>query len=78
MVVTGVSNKQAMRRFNKRMFFFFGPPQLGDTGAAAPVVERDPVCPHCGTRESAHTIFRDAAKSFAQCPVDPGETAHPK
>jgi len=56
-----------LRRFNKRMFFFFGPPQLG-RGGPPPTIDRDPVCPRCGYRESEHTIFRDAAKSFAQCP----------
>jgi len=54
--------------FNRRMFFFFGPPQLGSTSGPAPVIDRDPACPRCGSRESQHTIFRDAKKSFAQCP----------
>ena len=58
-----------LRKFNKRMFFFFGPPQLGRSDPA-PAVDRDPICPRCGRAESAHTIFRDAAKSFAQCPSE--------
>ena len=58
-----------LKRFNKRMFFFFGPPQLG-RGGPSPAIDRDPVCPRCGYRESEHTIFRDAKKSFAQCPPD--------
>jgi len=58
-----------LRGFNKRMFFFFGPPQLGRGDERAPVVDRDPACPRCGSPESAHTIFRDAKKSFAQCPT---------
>jgi len=62
-------DSNVLRKFNKRMFFFFGPPQLG-RGGPAPVIERDPVCPRCDRRESEHTIFRDAAKSFAQCPVE--------
>jgi len=52
------------------MFFFFGPPQVGSTSEPAPAIDRDPVCPRCGHRESEHTIFRDAQKSFAQCPSE--------
>jgi len=72
------SDTRRLRRFNKRMFFFFGPPQLGGAGEPLPQVDRDPICPHCGRRESRHTIFRDASKSFAQCPEDSGEPPHPK
>jgi len=67
-VASGVVT-DVLRKFNKRMFFFFGPPQLG-RGGPEPTVDRDPVCPRCGHVESEHTIFRDAAKSFAQCPTD--------
>jgi len=62
------SESRRLRMFNRRMFFFFGPPQLGSTSGPAPVIDRDPACPRCGSRESQHTIFRDAKKSFAQCP----------
>jgi hypothetical protein len=54
--------------FNKRMFFFFGPPQLGDSSTPVAEIDRDPRCPRCGSRESQHTIFRDEKKSFSQCP----------
>lgn len=57
-----------LRLFNRRMFFFFGPPQLGNEHEPPATFDRDPLCPRCGRRESEHTVFRDAAKSFAQCP----------
>jgi hypothetical protein len=61
--------RRTPERWNRGMLFFFGPPQLGRGGEAPPVVERDPLCPFCGFRESQHTIFRDEKASRAACPT---------
>jgi hypothetical protein len=70
-----VSNHGRVRTTRKRgwferfLFSFMGPPQLGDASAAGPAaaVPSAP-CPKCGEPYDAHQIVRDPRLTYARCP----------
>ena len=57
-------------RFERVLFSFMGPPQLGDLNApvrqlpAAPVVP----CPTCGQPYEEHEVVRDPRLTYTRCP----------
>ncbi|NHC12292.1 hypothetical protein [Motilibacter deserti] len=58
------------------LFFFMGPPDLGDPNepsAPAPRVAMD--CTSCGRPMSEHVIDRSQGRSATYCPPRPAETA---
>lgn len=61
----------AGRRWWERFLFsFMGPPQLGDVSAPVTAPE-DPslhLCPTCGRRWEQHTTVRTASRSYRTCP----------
>jgi hypothetical protein len=57
-------------RFERVLFTFMGPPQLGDLNApvrALPVVPVAP-CPTCGQPYDEHEIVRDPRLTYTRCP----------
>jgi len=58
-------------RFERFVFTFMGPPQLGD--ASAPVRELPPVagppCSKCGRPYDDHEIVRDPRLTYTRCPA---------
>jgi hypothetical protein len=60
---------RSLRRWNRFTLRFFGPPTVGPYEGAFPEVDRDPACPACGARESAHDQFRTRdGKTLRRCP----------
>jgi hypothetical protein len=58
-----------LRKWNRFTFRFFGPAAVGRYDGAYPEVDRDPACPFCNHRESAHQTFRTAdGKTLRRCP----------
>lgn len=61
-------------RFERLLFGFMGPPQLGDV-TAPPSVPRDDaaaLCPRCGLAWDAHERVRTPSRSYLTCPVPAG------
>lgn len=61
-------------RFERILFAFMGPPQLGDP-SAAPTVARDPaqdLCHRCSAPWDGHEIVRTASRTYARCPTPSG------
>lgn len=58
-------------RWERFMFSFMGPPQLGDLNA--PVREAAPrpveLCGKCGQSYDAHEIVRDRRLTYSRCPA---------
>ena len=57
-------------RFERVLFTFMGPPQLGDLNApvrSLPVVPVAP-CPTCGQPYDEHEIVRDPRLTYTRCP----------
>ena len=57
-------------RFERMLFSFMGPPQLGDVNA--PVPERPAVpsapCPKCALPYDDHEVVRDPGLTYSRCP----------
>jgi hypothetical protein len=57
-------------RFERVLFSFMGPPQLGDL-TAPPTATADPaadLCPRCEAPWAAHTTVRTASRGYLTCP----------
>ena len=57
-------------RFERLLFSFMGPPQLGDPNAP-PSVAPDPaqaLCHKCGEPWDGHEIVRTSSVTYARCP----------
>jgi hypothetical protein len=62
-----------IQRWNRMIFTFFGPAQIGDLSAPIPAFDPDPPCSRCGSIESAHVRHRMAdGKMLCQCPAPVG------
>jgi hypothetical protein len=62
------------RWYERFLFSFMGPPQLGDLWAPA-TYEADPAaerCDRCGRPWEAHTTVRTASRGYLTCPQDGG------
>ena len=60
--------------FERIMFSFMGPPQLGDINAPS-TVKRDPaadLCHKCGQPWDQHEIVRTGSMTYARCPQPQG------
>jgi hypothetical protein len=59
--------------FERIMFSFMGPPQVGDVNAPR-TVEPDPaaaLCHKCGRPWDEHEIVRTGSMTYARCPAPP-------
>lgn len=62
---------QRLSRWNRFTLRFFGPPSVGRYEGAYPEADPDPVCPFCGSRESAHERARTRdGKALRRCPTE--------
>jgi hypothetical protein len=61
-------------RFERLMFSFMGPPQLGDLNAPVPVLPKRPVelCTRCRRPYDEHEVVRDPRLTYSRCPAPPG------
>lgn len=63
--------RQAKQRgwFERFLFSFMGPPQLGDprTGGSQPEPAAVP-CPKCGVPYDEHEVVRDPGLTYTRCP----------
>jgi len=62
------------RWFERFLFSFMGPPQLGDLHAP-PSVEVDPAaqrCDRCGRTWDEHSTVRTASRTYLVCPGQDG------
>ena len=58
-------------RFERVLFAFMGPAQLGDANAPVKAVERPPqLCPTCHRPYDEHEVVRTARLTYTQCPED--------
>ena len=57
-------------RFERVLFSFMGPPQLGDVNAPAADLPARPVelCGKCGQAYDEHEIVRDPRLTYTRCP----------
>ena len=57
-------------RFERFLFSFMGPPQLGDVRApvTAPAPVPGPPCAKCGQPYDGHEIVRDPRLTWTRCP----------
>ena len=64
---------RSARLFERLMFSFMGPPQLGDLDAASPCRGTPPrtSAPGCGRRWDEHEIVRTDSRTYANCPPAP-------
>lgn len=71
---SGAGRKREGRgRFERFLFSFMGPPQLGDVSAPSTVVP-DPaaaLCHKCATPWDGHEIVRTSSRTYARCPAPP-------
>ncbi len=58
--------------FERVLFSFMGPPQVGDVHAPAAELPARPValCPRCRRPYDEHEIVRDPGLTYARCPGD--------
>ena len=58
-------------RFERVLFSFMGPPQLGDLNAPVRPLPVGPValCPTCGSPYDQHEIVRDPRLTYTRCPL---------
>ena len=56
--------------FERLMFSFMGPPQVGDGGGPARVPAERPVelCSRCRQPYDAHEVVRDPGLTYTRCP----------
>ena len=60
--------------FERFLFTFMGPPQLGDV-SAPPAAPQDPAvlaCSKCGSPWDGHEIVRTASRTYPRCPPAAG------
>lgn len=57
-------------RWERLVFTFMGPPQLGDGGGPAREVPPPPVtaCPKCARPYDVHEVVRDPRLTWTRCP----------
>lgn len=57
-------------RWERFVFSFMGPPQLGDPSAPAaePTPVQGPPCTKCGRSYDDHEIVRDPRLTYVRCP----------
>ncbi len=60
--------------FERIMFSFMGPPQVGDVHAPARDLPARPVdmCPTCGQPRDDHEVVRTPRLTYTVCPGPPG------
>lgn len=61
--------------FERLMFSFMGPPQVGDANAPSTYVAdpADQLCRRCGRPWDEHPITRTASRTYATCPDAPAD-----
>jgi hypothetical protein len=63
-------NQRHRGRFERFLFSFMGPPQLGDPNEPARPRAARPVelCPRCGRPFDEHEVVRSSIGTFSRCP----------
>ena len=71
--------KQQRSLFERVLFSFMGPPQVGDVSEPARELPPRPVelCPTCRAPRDSHEVVRSPTLTYTVCPGPPAEDRQP-